>query len=321
MASFTTNPLQLEDLLRECEHGTLKLPDFQRSWVWDEERIRSLITSISLAFPVGALMSLETGGAVEFKARRIQGAPDDAETHAPRYLLLDGQQRMTSLYQTCMRRQIVETVTARQKRVKRWYYINIEAALDPQYNREDAVVGIPEDRIQRSDFGRTVLLDLSSPELEYEEAMFPVNRVFDWDAWQDGFGDHWVARGMVEKRELFKCFKDNVLQNFKNYQVPVIALDRETSREAVCLVFEKVNTGGKPLDVSTAAGICTGAAAQKCTTGSVVACPRSPWEGPARGATRPRRGWRRPARGRGLWAHGVKRGVIRTVAGVVTVSA
>ena len=73
--------------------------------------------------------------------------------------------------------------------------------------------------------------------------------------------------------------------------------------------------------VSTAAGICTGAAAQKCTTGSVVACPRSPWEGPASGATRPPRGWRRPARGRGVWAHAGKRGVIRTVAGVVTGSA
>ena len=73
--------------------------------------------------------------------------------------------------------------------------------------------------------------------------------------------------------------------------------------------------------VSTAAGICTGAAAQKCTTGSVVACPHSPWEGPARGATRPPRGWRRPARERGVWAHAGKRGVIRTVAGVVTGSA
>ena len=59
----------------------------------------------------------------------------------------------------------------------------------------------------------------------------------------------------------------------------------------------------------TAAGICTGAAAQNCATGSVVACPRSPWEGPARGATRPPRGWRRPARGWGLWAHGDKRGL------------
>ena len=53
--------------------------------------------------------------------------------------------------------------------------------------------------------------------------------------------------------------------------------------------------------VSTAAGICTGAAAQKCTTGLVVACPRSPWEGATRGATRPPRGWRRPARGRMEW--------------------
>ena len=92
MASFTTNPIRLDDLLRDCEHGTIKLPDFQRSWVWDEERIRSLIASISLAFPVGALMTLETGGDVEFKARPVQGALDDAEAHNARYLLLDGQQ-------------------------------------------------------------------------------------------------------------------------------------------------------------------------------------------------------------------------------------
>jgi hypothetical protein len=39
-----------------------------------------------------------------------------------------------------------------------------------------------------------------------------------------------------------------VLENFKYYRVPVIALDRSTSKEAVCVVFEKVNTGGKPLD-------------------------------------------------------------------------
>jgi hypothetical protein len=38
------------------------------------------------------------------------------------------------------------------------------------------------------------------------------------------------------------------LENFKYYQVPVIALDRSTTKEAVCVVFEKVNTGGKALD-------------------------------------------------------------------------
>ncbi|MEZ5792187.1 MAG: hypothetical protein R3D34_15880 [Nitratireductor sp.] len=43
-------------------------------------------------------------------------------------------------------------------------------------------------------------------------------------------------------------FHAEVVQNFERYQVPVIALDRSTSKEAVCTVFEKVNTGGKPLD-------------------------------------------------------------------------
>src|SRR6202034_2600366 len=49
-------------------------------------------------------------------------------------------------------------------------------------------------------------------------------------------------------REDFRIFKREVLENFKYYRVPVIALDRSTSKEAVCVVFEKVNTGGKPLD-------------------------------------------------------------------------
>ena len=42
MASFTTNPVRPKELLIDCEGGILKLPDFQRSWVWDEERMRSL---------------------------------------------------------------------------------------------------------------------------------------------------------------------------------------------------------------------------------------------------------------------------------------
>ena len=73
-------------------------------------------------------------------------------------------------------------------------------------------------------------------------------------------------------------------------------------------LFPEADVTRHNAEVSTAERFCAGAAAQHCTTGSAVACPRSPWEGPARGTTRPPRGWRRPARGRGLWAHGVKRG-------------
>ena len=63
-STFQTNPIDLYKLLDECQRGIVQLPDFQRSWVWDEDRIKSLIASVSRAFPVGALMTLDTGGKI-----------------------------------------------------------------------------------------------------------------------------------------------------------------------------------------------------------------------------------------------------------------
>jgi uncharacterized protein with ParB-like and HNH nuclease domain len=74
MSMFKTNPVALGELLKNCRDGVLQLPDFQRSWVWDEERIKSLIASISRAFPIGALMTLEFGGETNFKPRPVEGA-------------------------------------------------------------------------------------------------------------------------------------------------------------------------------------------------------------------------------------------------------
>jgi hypothetical protein len=247
-STFQTNPFDLHKLLEDCQRGALQLPDFQRSWVWDEDRIKSLIASVSRAFPVGALMSLEAGGPVNFKPRPVEGAPPEAKQAAPQSLLLDGQQRMTSLYQVTLRGKVVETVTPKHKKVKRWFYIDIRKAMDLSIDREEAIVGVPEDRIVRSDFGRETVLDLSTAEREYTCLMYPVSQVFDWDRWQDGFDKHWRGDQHESIREEFRAFKRQVLENFKYYRVPVITLDRSTSKEAVCVVFEKVNTGGKPLD-------------------------------------------------------------------------
>jgi hypothetical protein len=247
-STFQTNPYDLFKLLEDCHRGALQLPDFQRSWVWDEDRIKSLIASISRAFPVGALMTLDTGGDVNFKPRPVEGAPSAARSVTPSSLLLDGQQRMTSLYQVTMRGQVVETVTPKKKKVKRWFYIDMRQALDASVDREEAIAGVPEDKVVRTDFGREAVLDLSTPEKEYAALMYPVGQVFDWDRWQDGFNDFWRGSEHEAVREDFRRFKREVLENFKYYRVPVIALDRSTSKEAVCVVFEKVNTGGKPLD-------------------------------------------------------------------------
>src|SRR3954452_6621854 len=179
-STFQTNPFDLHQLLDDCHRGVLQLPDFQRSWVWDEDRIKSLIASVSRAFPVGALMSLETGGPVNFKPRPVEGAPADAKLAVPQYLLLDGQQRITSLYQVSLRNKVVETVTPKKKKVRRWFYIDIRRALDLSVDREEAIVGVPEDRIIRTDFGREAVLDLSTAEREYATLMYPVSQVFDW---------------------------------------------------------------------------------------------------------------------------------------------
>jgi hypothetical protein len=247
-STFQTNPYDLYKLLEDCHRGILQLPDFQRSWVWDEERIKSLIASISRAFPVGALMTLDAGGEVNFKPRPVEGAPTEAKNISPHSLLLDGQQRMTSLYQVTLRGKVVETVTPKNKKVKRWFYIDIRKALDESIDREETIVGVPEDRIVRTDFGREVVTDLSAPEQEYAALMYPIAQVFDWDRWQDGFDQYWKGDTNESVRDTFRKFKREVLENFKYYRVPVISLDRSTSKEAVCVVFEKVNTGGKPLD-------------------------------------------------------------------------
>ena len=92
--------------------------------------------------------------------------------------------------------------------------------------------------------GRDVDLDLSSRELECKQLYFPCNCIFDADDWETVLHD--VA---PENFSVYKDFRKQVLLSFRDYDLPVIELKKGTSKEAVCLVFEKVNTGGVQLSV------------------------------------------------------------------------
>ena len=247
VASFDSVQPSLKSLLDNVATGRMQLPDFQRGWVWDDEHIKSLIASVSLSFPIGALMTLDTGSAdVTFKPRPIEGT-NSLEQVEPETLILDGQQRLTSLFQSLRSGRAVETRDAKGKMVKRWYYLDMNKCVDDTIDREEAVVSIPEERLVRRNFSREIELDLSSPEREYENEMFPVDRLFDSDRWLRGYIEHWNLN--PDKWSLFQQFNDKVIDGFKPYQVPVIKLGKETPKEAVCLVFEKVNTGGVTLTV------------------------------------------------------------------------
>ena len=70
---FQTNPRNLRDLLNDAHEGRLQLPDFQRSYVWGDEDIQNLIASVAKGYPIGAFLSLQTGGEVRFKPRLLEG--------------------------------------------------------------------------------------------------------------------------------------------------------------------------------------------------------------------------------------------------------
>ena len=253
METFTAIPVSLKTLLDRVENGKIQLPDFQRGWVWDDERIRSLLVSVSRGFPVGAVMTLDAGGGIQFRSRFVEGASTEDSNQPAEQYLLDGQQRLTSLYQALRHAGPVET-RARpggNKVRKRWYYVDVQGALDPSVDRDATIVSVPEDRIVKSNIGRTVELDLSSRDREFERHMIPTEKVMDGMAWAFEYAAYWKDRKHPhgDAFAFFQRFKDDVLDSFTEYKLPVINLVRETPKEAVCTVFEKVNTGGVTLSV------------------------------------------------------------------------
>ena len=82
---------QLESLLSQIDSGSMLLPEFQRGYVWNRDQVRGLLRSLYLGYPVGGLLVWET----ETSPEDVRG-PDIAVGN--RTLLLDGQQRLTTLY-------------------------------------------------------------------------------------------------------------------------------------------------------------------------------------------------------------------------------
>ena len=58
---FDSKMHQLMVLLKDAESGTIQLPDFQRGYKWEDERVRQLLTTILRGHPLGILMRLEAG--------------------------------------------------------------------------------------------------------------------------------------------------------------------------------------------------------------------------------------------------------------------
>jgi len=231
---FDLNPQTLGHLLEKLHDGRIQVPEFQRPMISDDHGIKLLLASVSLRYPIGAVKLLEAGSPhVRFDARPIAGAP--APATEPDQLLLDGQHRLTVLYEVLASGRIVPTRDEHEKPIRRWYYVDINRALDADSDRDESIVSVPESRrVQRAP---EIELDVSTVELEWEQCLFPLSLVFGGDTaarrWLRGCADHGAATDAVARATLMQSFESEVLAAFEEYLVPTFVVGKEWTRWAV----------------------------------------------------------------------------------------
>ncbi|MBB5832522.1 GmrSD restriction endonuclease domain-containing protein [Brachybacterium aquaticum] len=252
MSTFQTPQYTITEMLKDASDGTLQLPDFQRPYRWDDERIRSLLVTVLRGHPMGVIMTLETGGEnIRFKPRPLTGVQLETAAKEPELLLLDGQQRMTSMYQALTGDGIVETEDVRHHKLTRRYFIDVEKALGDARSQDEAVLSLPADGVIRENFNRDVRFDVSTPEKQQLEGLMPLSVLFDQQAampWLFGYMQAKKPDEDVDRTAVMQTFTTKILNPMQQYKIPAIQLKKDIGKDAVATVFEKVNTGGLPLD-------------------------------------------------------------------------
>jgi hypothetical protein len=225
MILFETDKKPLTFLLDQIEQRELSLPDFQRSFVWDANETRGLAASVVQSFPAGTLLLMRGGGKV-FAPRAFEAAPD-LDAKVPSYLVLDGQQRLTSLYQA-----FTGTGTHR-------FFLNLQELIDGEDVDEAMEVYLAKRAM------RWAAIDGQARDL-----MLPLSQVRQFAEWKDEVLD---LRPQGEDRKKLRTQLNELdgryIKAVEGYHFPVTTLGGETPIEAICTIFETLNRTGVKLSV------------------------------------------------------------------------
>lgn len=228
-----TSQIQVKELLNQINQGQMVLPDFQRDFVWDPSATQELLVSIANQFPAGSLLRSrdEQRG---FSVRRVEGAPDNNQLHT--FLILDGQQRLTSLYQALY--------GVGEYR----YFIDLARAFDNPSLDNDETIFFKRTRARGTAELETDLI-VQSRELVLPLSVFH-KRVGGFWKWQTDIRE-------LLPEEMKRKFEDQTrdlfqksLCHFELYPFPVVTLTADVPIEALCTIFETLNRNGVKLTVS-----------------------------------------------------------------------
>ena len=244
---FTTPSYSLKDLFSRAGRGELQLPDFQREYLWGVDRVRTLVTSVLRGYPVGSFLALDTRHMEQrFKPRPLEGVEVDGV--APGLLLLDGQQRLTSLYQAFTNNGEVHTVDYLGRPICRRFMVDVRAAASADPMPVEALFAVDEQGQVRSHFGPDVEGALNSREAYLYNGVIPVSMLL-WPEGNDLLVDMAAHTEDAQLRDAVKRFVNQVMRALPAYDVPVIRVDRETTQSGVGQIFAFANSAGVQMDV------------------------------------------------------------------------
>lgn len=124
-------------------------------------------------------------------------------------------------------------------------------ALGDARSQDDAVVSLPADGMIRENFNRDITFDVSTPEKQQLVGLMPLSVLFDQQAalpWLFEYMRVTKPGEDVDRSAVMQAFTTRVLNPMQQYKIPAIQLKKDIGKDAVATVFEKVNTGGLPLD-------------------------------------------------------------------------
>ena len=225
-----TNPKALKELLGEINSRTMALPDFQRDFVWEPGATQELIVSIANSYPAGSILRVRDEKRV-FAAREFEGAPAlEGKKHT--FLVLDGQQRLTSLYQAFF------GVGEHQ------YYLDLKKLLEGA----DFEEAISHERATTKRVKARQSFDHQAKEL-----ILPLSVL------KGGAGGflNWlllVTNPLPQEErtrmlDALTKINERWITTIDDYHFPVVTLSDKTEADALCTIFETLNRTGVKLSV------------------------------------------------------------------------
>jgi len=245
---ITPNKRKIISVVEEAYSGGVCLPNFQRDFVWNREEVADLLRSVLRGYFVGSLLMLNCDKQnPPFAPLALRGSKPQQSTLSPAQLVLDGQQRLTSLIYALY----APDLGLKNSKNPRRYFIDLELLLGDPDNDE-----VVFDRTERE----MVKDGIDSATGQYKKLFLPVTCLVSskaFLAWRDGYDD-WLKDTDPDRHD---DFRDNLrsrwqesINAFIDFQVPIVELPivAEGDTEAVsrvCAIFEKLNSTGVELSV------------------------------------------------------------------------